>query len=141
MSDTWASLKLGDDAFAAVDNSYDSIYWVTYAAAAAGPGRATGLEFAAGARKLLSGTSIHPGKVAAISQAAIDLGNSTTGVTFVGALGIPDIDITTGTWRRHGSIYCAIEASPGVATMRYDVLRYNPTSRQLEGNFDCWVGF
>jgi hypothetical protein len=141
MNDAWQGIDAPRGTYEAVDNSYDAIYWVAYSAAAAGPGRLSGLELAAGARKLLAGPRVSPGPVAAITKAALDIGNSPNGVTFVGALGPPDIDLTTGTWRRNGSIYCPIEREPGVVDMKYDVLRYDRADGQLKGDFDCFVGF
>jgi ABC-type branched-subunit amino acid transport system substrate-binding protein len=141
MRDAWKGIDAGAGVYESVDNSYDAIYWVALASAAAGPGRTTGLELASGARKLLFGPPVYPGTVSALSKSALDIGNSPNGVQFVGALGPPDIDITTGTWRRNGSVYCPVQLSPGVIDMRYDVLRYDRADGQLKGYFDCYIGF
>lgn len=142
MKDAWKGLDAGSGFFESTVNSYDAIYWVAFSTAAAGPGRATGLELAAGARKLISGpTKVYPGPVQTITKSALDIGNSPNGVTFVGALGPPDIDLTTGTWRRGGSVYCPVELSPGSIDFRYDVLRYDRSDGQLKGDFNCFVGF
>lgn len=68
------------------------------------------------------------------------LSTSSAGVTFVGALGPPDIDPATGTWQSVGAVYCYPPAVGSIAPS-YDVLRYNRSTGNLDGDFSCFVGF
>lgn len=126
--------------YSATENFYDAIYWLAYGLYAAGPGApVTGDSFKEGVRKLLTGPRVSPGAVSDISDAFLAISTSGAGVTFVGALGPPDIDPARGTWRSVGAVYCYPTIGP--VTPSYDVLRYNPTTKALDGDFSCFIGF
>lgn len=126
--------------YAATENFYDSVYWLAYGLYAAGPGApSTGDSFKEGVRKLLAGPRVSPGAVSEISDAFLAISTSGAGVTFVGALGPPDIDPARGTWRSVGAVYCYPKSGP--IKPAYDVLRYNATTKALDGDFTCFIGF
>lgn len=132
--------------YRALENHYDAIYWLAYGLYAAGPDAPLrGSSVADGVRKLLSGPPVHPGSVANITQAFISLSSSTTGVTYEGAMGTPDFDVASGAARSVGAVYCyAREGAQPTDPFgpKYDTLRYNRTSGQLEdGESFCFGGF
>jgi hypothetical protein len=121
------------------DLAYDSVYWLAYGLAAAGPGApVNGTSFATGVRKLLAGPKIRPGDVEVVADGFRTL--SLGGATFEGTLGPPDIDAARGTWNTVGSVYC-FGGDAGNVTVRHDVLRYNRATGTLDGTFDCFPGF
>jgi hypothetical protein len=126
--------------YRATENYYDAMYWMVYGAFAAQAGKVTGPDLGNGVRKLLEGPAIFPGSVKNISEAFISMSNSSTGVTFQGALGTPDFDTRSGAQRSVGALYCYVPDGASFAP-RYDVLRYRPSTQSLDGDFDCFIGF
>lgn len=128
--------------YRAVENYYDAIYWLGYGLFAAGPGAPPkGSSFADGVRNLISGSvEITPGTPTDISMAFQTITNVSR-ATFMGALGRPDFNSASGAARSVGGVYCYVRDEKGALTPKYDVLRYDPTSKQLTGDFDCFLGF
>jgi hypothetical protein len=56
----------------------------------------------------------------------------------VGALGPPDISEKFGTWNSVGGVYCYVSDSDGSIAPKYDVLRYNGSTGELDGLLDCF---
>lgn len=130
--------------YAAQENYYDAVYWLAYGLAAAGNGApVNGASIRDGVRKMLSGPRVVPGPPEALAAAflAINVGG---GVTFEGALGPPDVDTQFGTWNSVGAVYCYTDGDPSLRIaphVRYDALRYDRTTGNLTGTFDCFLGF
>lgn len=125
-----ARFAYGDDKAAdlyPVENHYDAVYWIAYGSLAGGRGQEIrGSDIASGVRRLLKGPVVSPGPADTI-QAAGSTISVTEDVTYVGALGVPDINPRWGTWNSVGALYCFdVNGAPPNAktTLRYDVLRY-----------------
>jgi len=138
-----ANPTVAPTSYESVENYYDAVYWLAYGLFAAGPGAPIeGKSFADGVRKLLSGPDIVPGTVAQIAASFQSISNFGDGTTFQGSLGKPDFDTASGAQRSVGAAYCyQKDGVTGAIRPKYDVLRYNRTSGQLDGTFDCFLGF
>ena len=125
--------------YASSENFYDAVYWLTYGLAAAGPGAPTsGASIREGIRRLVSGPVVHPGNIESISYAFRTIGFGD--VTFVGALGPPDIHTGFGTWNSVGSAYCYVNES-GTIVPKYDGYRYDEDAGKLDDVNPCLFGF
>jgi hypothetical protein len=124
--------------YSAVENFYDAVYWLAYGLAAAGPGApTTGESIREGVRTLLAGPSIYAGPVDRITG-AFHLISLEPETTYEGALGPPDISEKFGTWNSVGGVYCYVQNDDGSIAPRYDVLRYNGSTGELDGVLDCF---
>ncbi len=135
--------QISRSSYAATENFYDATYWLAFGLYAAGSGAPpTGASFQRGVRKLLGGPRIFAGDPRTLSESFLALANSDAGVTFVGAQGPPSIDPSTAAWRSVGGVYCYHQ--PGISeplAPTYDVLRYNPLTGELDGDFPCFFSF
>jgi hypothetical protein len=130
--------EISESTYSAVENFYDAVYWLAYGFASAGPGApATGQSIGDGVRNLLEGPAIYAGPRATITG-AFNLINTVSETTYVGALGPPDIALKWGIWNSVGGVYCYVDDKGSIAP-RYDVLRYDRATLELEGTFDCFV--
>lgn len=121
-------IKKYEDAAAgalASENFYDAIYWLAYGIAAAGPNQPLGGKaFSVGVRNLVGGpTKVVTGEGDTIRQSFLDI-NLLDPVTFVGALGPPDINVAAGTWNSVGAVYCYFPQSKD-AVPSYDQRRFS----------------
>lgn len=121
----------------ATENFYDAVYWLAFGFAAAGADAPVeGQSFQIGVRNLITdGPKIYAGprKTVQDSFSAIAFAHKTS---FVGALGPPDIDESTGTWNSVGAVYCYPQ--PGEESQgfpRYDVRRYQRSDGGLVGDY------
>ncbi len=127
-----------ESSYSAVENFYDAVYWLAYGLAAAGPGAPpTGESIREGVRTLLTGPSIYAGPVDRIIEAFLRISLEPE-TTYVGALGPPDISEKFGTWNSVGGVYCYVQNDDGSIAPRYDVLRYNGSTHELDGVLDCF---
>jgi len=125
--------------YSAVENFYDAVYWLAYGLAGAGAGAPTaGKSIGEGVRTLLAGTPIYAGPPDTVTT-AFHLISDNANTAYVGALGPPDISEKFGTWNSVGGVYCYVQDDKGSIAPRYDVLRYNGSTGELDGMFDCFV--
>jgi hypothetical protein len=119
----------------AMENFYDSVYFLLYAAAAAGTtGELTGSKLRDGMLRLLAGESrkIGPAEIPTILD--ILTRDSQSSISFQATMGDPLFDLDTEARIVPGSIFCVRED----LTFAYDVLRHNRESGALYGTFPCF---
>lgn len=118
-------------------NYYDAFYYLAYAMYGAGAGpNLTGSDILGGMNSLLTGPSHDIGPPIQDVLDAIDRSS----IELIGTLGPPDFDLDGGIRIDAGSVFC-IERSGNLLNKSPDALRYNRTSRELEGSFPCFDGF
>jgi hypothetical protein len=138
MKSTYAGVDPSE--YSASENYYDAVYWLAYGLYAAGPGAATtGDSIKRGVRKLLNGPRVYPGAAGQISNTFSQL-TAVREAEFIGALGPLDIDPGTGAQQSVGAVYCYVQDG-STFVPKYNVLRYNPATKELDGTFDCFIGF
>lgn len=116
------------------ENHYDAAYYLSYAAAAAGPvWPLRGSDLAQGMRRLLGGGAEFTVGPDDLSAAFVALEPPKSTITLHGTLGPPDFDVRTGVRNNPGSVWCMDQAG----TQHSDVLRLDP-SNDLVGNFPCF---
>lgn len=111
------------------ENFYDAVYWLAYGIAAAGVNpEINGDAFKLGVTKLFKGTpDIHPGEPGKVVHAYENINVlKKDGTRYVGALGPPDINESTGTWNSVGATYCYPPWQEQRPAPLYDVQRYLP---------------
>lgn len=128
-----------DAHLAGTENFYDAIYYLIYAAVAAGDEQPLdGTRMASGLQRLLNGPAhavggLHiPDVVAAL--------RTEPSIALHGTLGPPAFDPVTGAWRGNGSVFC-VEPNEGTIDFRMDVLKYDRNTGALTGTFPCIDGF
>jgi hypothetical protein len=118
------------------ENHYDMMYLLLYAVAAADPTPPfDGAKLAVGLRRVIDPTGppfdVGPERMAAV---LLRLREPTGTLRLTGTLGPADFDETTGVARTGGSVWC-LDANN---RYRYDLLRYDQRTGQLEGTFSCY---
>lgn len=118
------------------ESVYDATYMLVYATAAAGQvPELTGRQLARGMQNLLGGTSYDVGPTAISSLlTALDNGDE-VGLNLT--LGPPDWNVSNGTRKGAGSVYCLNNAQPGYESTfpkgpNADALRYDLETDSLE---------
>lgn len=120
------------------ENFYDAAYFLVYSAAAAGSVPfLTGRDMARGMTRLLSGPTTYGVGRRDMTYALQALENPTSKITLNGTLGPPDFEPSTGVRRQPGSVWCIDEQGVQFS----DVLRYDPETQELTGDFPCIDGF
>jgi hypothetical protein len=114
---------------------YDSAYWLLYAAVAGGAEPPIdGLDLAFGMTRFLAGSRFDVGP-SQIADASRYLRREADGsIALHGTLGPPEFDVTHGTRRGTGSVWCFDQT----LTIRYDVLRFDEATQGLSGSFPCF---
>jgi hypothetical protein len=121
---------------AGTGNFYDAIYFLLYAAAAAGPGpELTGPDLARGMVRLLGGQRVDVG-VTQIPGTVGLLQSADNTLALHGTMGPPSFDVATGARRGRGNVWC-MRVVDGVPTAMLDALVYDPSSDSLHGEFVC----
>ncbi len=120
--------------FQETENFYDAVYFLLYAIAASGnPASLTGDAIAEGMLRIVSKSgqtnSVGPSGISDI-LATLAVANSRINLT--GAMGPSDFNIGTGSRIADGSVWCVNSG------FRYDTLRLNEETRELEGDFPCF---
>lgn len=130
-----------DPALENMENLYDAMYFLLYAAAASDAERPSGAALAHGMRRLVSGEPFAMGQEHIPAVLAKLNESPSTSIALEGTLGPPDFDVETGT-RLHtpSSVFCIAE-DDGALAFRHDALVYDPALDALEGDFDCFAGF
>jgi hypothetical protein len=121
------------------ENFYDAVYFLLFAAAAAGnPQVLSGTTVAQGMTRLLEGPryDVDPAQIPQILGYLKAPGNR---LSLYGTLGPPDFDPQTGARAGLGSVYC-FQESNGAITAIFDTLRYSKVDDSLSGNFACVDG-
>lgn len=119
------------------ENYYDMMYLLFYAAAAADPTPPwDGAKLAAGLRRVIdvAGPPLDIGP-AQMDEVFARLAVPGQTLRLTGTLGPADFDEATGVARIGGSVWC-LDAD---GSYRYDVLRYDRLTQQLEGSFPCYA--
>lgn len=117
-----------------LENHYDAAYYLSYAAAAAGPvWPLRGSDLAQGMRRLLRGGPEFTVGPDDLSSAFIALEAPRSTITLNGTLGPPEFDMETGVRSNTGSVWCVDRAS----NQHSDVLRLDTTG-SLFGTFPCF---
>ena len=119
----------------ALENFYDSVYFLLYAATAAGTsGELGGRKLRDGMFRLLEGEphKIGPAEIPTILD--ILTRDPQSSISFQATMGAPLFDLDTGARIVPGSIYCVREDQ----TFAYDVLRHNRQTGALYGTFPCF---
>jgi hypothetical protein len=119
------------------ENFYDSVYFLLYAVSAArNAPRLTGKEVANGMLQLLDGPPVNvgPNQIPDVKAMLAVAGGR---VALQGTLGPPDFDASTGARQGVGSAWCVDEGP----VVHYDALRYDKTSKTLDGELPCFEGF
>jgi hypothetical protein len=114
-----------------IENTYDAIYFLLYAAIAGGAG---GTKMAAGMQRLLAGPrrDIGPEKIASVVERLT--ANPDNILSFYGTLGKPDFHRPSGGRFAYANAWCLNED----LSYAMDVLRYDPLTQQLSGTFPCF---
>jgi hypothetical protein len=117
------------------ENFYDAAYYLVYAIAGAATSFRDGRDMASpGMRQLLGGNLSLGVGPRDMGQAMDNLFNNTA-ITLNGTMGPPDFNVLTGARNAFGSVWC-IDAS---LAPQSDVLRYNATTKTLDGDFPCFT--
>jgi hypothetical protein len=154
MRDAYPKAKESD--YESAENYYDAVYWLAYGLAGIGQEKipseipTTGASFRDGVRTLLAGPEVYAGDRATVND-AFRVIRERNEVTFVGALGPPDIAQKYGTWNSVGAVYCYEETvttgdggvrvraiSPRFNELRYERVATGPGT--LAGDFNCFLG-
>jgi hypothetical protein len=127
------------------ENFYDAVYFVLYAASAAGRVPVlTGKDIARGMGRLLDGPRYDMG-VSQISNLSNYLQTEDTTLSLYGTMGPPSFNPGTGARNGVGSVWCmtvpAPETSSSWPQVRFDELRFDPESESLSGQLSCIEGF
>jgi hypothetical protein len=124
-----------------MENFYDAVYFLLYAAAASNAEHPSGADLARGMLRLTSGEPLQMGEEHIPAVLAKLNDSPSTSIALEGALGPPDFDVSTGTRRFWpGSAYCIAEED-GTPVYRHNVLLYDRQQDKLVGDFDCFPGF
>jgi hypothetical protein len=117
------------------ENLYDSVYFLLYAAAAAGTSRElNGRALRDGMRRLLDGEEheIGPNQIDTILGILTE--DTESSIRFLATMGAPDFNRNTGARIVGGSVFCVRDD----LTFAYDVLRRNSLTGTLSGTFPCY---
>jgi hypothetical protein len=115
-----------------IENVYDSVYFLLYAAVAGGSG---GTQLQEGMRRLVAGTprrDVGPGD--AIQSVLDRLANPDARLSLYGASGEPDFHLPTGARIQYGSVWCIDENLDWAP----DEMRYDPVTEALVGTLSCF---
>lgn len=121
--------------FQETENFYDAVYFLLYAIAASGnPAKLTGDSIAEGMLRIVSKSgqtkSVGP---SGISDILATLAVPGSRISLTGAMGPSDFNLGTGSRIADGSVWCV-----GTGGFRYDTLRLNEETNELEGTFPCF---
>ncbi len=125
--------SISESVYSDRENVYDAIYWIAYGLyLGTSPGLpATGDGLALTVRKLLGpGPEIFPGKQQIVRDAFKTLKGGAGG-RYIGALGPRDIDPRSGSIFGTGAVFCYQKQPGQPVTIKYDVRRYDPTTKKL----------
>jgi len=126
------------------ENFYDAIYFGLYAAAGAGRvSELTGRDILRGMKRLINedgrrydvGTTDIPEVLS-----YLDASGSST-LALYGTMGAPTFDAGSGARFGKGSVWCISSDPENGLRLELDVLRYDPASKTLSGEFPCAPGF
>jgi hypothetical protein len=115
-----------------IENVYDSVYFLLYAAVAGGSG---GTQLHEGMRRLVANTprrNVGPGD--AITSVLDRLANPDARLSLYGASGAPDFHMLTGARLQYGSVWCIDENFDWAL----DQMRYEPVTEALVGTLSCF---
>lgn len=135
--ENYQAAHLGDPFYEA-ENFYDAFYYMIYAIAAAGnPLELNGENIAAGMARLVAPVTsdrkpmpVGPNTISDV-LAALAIPNSR--INLQGTMGPADFNLGTGARVAKGSVWC-VTPEP---VFRYDVLRLDEETQELEGTFPC----
>lgn len=123
-----------------LENFYDAVYLLANAMYAAGSvPEITGTDIARGMQRVVSGAisvDIGPTHIAD-GFAILSTGSA---INLNGTMGPSDFDPGVGARHGAGSVYCFLPQD-GTVSYAYDVLRYDPRSDELSGDFPCFPDF
>jgi len=128
------------DALTDTGNYYDATYFLAYAMVGAGNAEPlTGPDIALGMRRLLEGQTfdVGPTDISDVFGALETAGDT---IELRGTLGPPDFDPESGVKYAVGGVFC-FEATGRMATLHVDVLRYDRTLGNFNGEFPCFPDF
>ena len=119
------------------ENIYDPLYFLFYAAAAAGvDGTLDGTKLASAMKRLTHGErhDIGPAEIPTIFELLTDASEPDASIAFYATMGAPDFDERTGARIVGGSVYCVRDD----LSFASDVLRYDRMTQSLYGTFPCF---